>query len=373
MTFAEKVKEIRKQLGLSQEQLAERLMISRSAIARWESDLGTPDLDNLKTLSQLSGFSIDDLLDESKSLYQIQMSNTYCGKSCDGCTYQERLHCNGCKAYSHNTPGGCAIARCCQDRHLEDCQQCNYYLRCNKLQTRMQQPTQRLSVQIRYAETQARNESILQQAEARLTLLSKYIPLLFKVAKVSIAIAVLQLVLKRFIPNLDQWYAIPSCIISIVYSVILLRMFPIHSGYRIAGLLSLIIAPITCVTSFLGANTISAILVTTLASMLEMAGKRYEYTAHADVMTDIDSELAHKWRNLWYWQMLFICVTLMSTLLAMITWLPIFVSLISVCTLALLVVSCLEWVYLSRSAKLFQDYPISALLNRVRHRLNSGR
>ena len=372
MTFAEKVKEIRKQFGFSQEQLAEKLMISRSAIAKWESDLGTPDLDNLKMLSQLSGFSIDDLLDDSKFLYQIRMADTYCRKTCDGCTYQDRLHCQCCKAYPHNQPGGCAIARCCQDRHIDHCHQCNYHLRCNRFQTRMQQPAQRLSIQMRHAEVQAQNESLLQQAEARLTLLSKYIPLLFTVAKVSIVLAVLQSVLNRFIPELDLWYAIPHCIISIAYSIVLLRMFPIHASYRIAGLLALIIAPINCVTSFLGANTVPAILATILVSMLQLVGKRYEYTAHADIMTDIDSELAHKWRNLWNLQMLFLCGTIITTLLAMITWLSFFVWLITILTIALLVVLCLEWVYLSRSAKLFRDYPVSALLNRIRYRLRNG-
>ena len=48
MTLGEKIKEARKQCGLSQEQLAEKMTVSRSAIAKWETDKGLPDVDNLK-------------------------------------------------------------------------------------------------------------------------------------------------------------------------------------------------------------------------------------------------------------------------------------------------------------------------------------
>lgn len=62
MTLGEKLKEARKQAGLSQEQLAEKLGISRSAVAKWETDKGIPDVDNLKALSGLLSVSIDYLL-----------------------------------------------------------------------------------------------------------------------------------------------------------------------------------------------------------------------------------------------------------------------------------------------------------------------
>lgn len=68
MTLGEKLKEARKQNGLSQEQLSEKLGISRSAVAKWETDKGIPDVDNLKALSQLLGVSIDYLLDNGENL-----------------------------------------------------------------------------------------------------------------------------------------------------------------------------------------------------------------------------------------------------------------------------------------------------------------
>lgn len=71
MTLGEKLKEARKQAGLSQEQLAEKLGISRSAVAKWETDAGMPDIDNLKLLSRLLGVSIDYLVDNGEEMNKV--------------------------------------------------------------------------------------------------------------------------------------------------------------------------------------------------------------------------------------------------------------------------------------------------------------
>ena len=65
MTLGEKIRHARKQCGLSQEQLSEKLCVSRSAIAKWETGKGLPDVENLKLLSRLLGVSVDSLLDDS--------------------------------------------------------------------------------------------------------------------------------------------------------------------------------------------------------------------------------------------------------------------------------------------------------------------
>ena len=68
MTFAEKLKELRKQKGISQEQLAEKIYVSRQAITKWESGNGIPDIENLIAISNLFNESLDSLLSEEKSL-----------------------------------------------------------------------------------------------------------------------------------------------------------------------------------------------------------------------------------------------------------------------------------------------------------------
>lgn len=68
MTFGEKLREARKRAGLTQEQLAEKLLVSRPAVTKWEADRGMPDTGNLRQLSRLLNVSIDYLLDGGESL-----------------------------------------------------------------------------------------------------------------------------------------------------------------------------------------------------------------------------------------------------------------------------------------------------------------
>lgn len=77
MTLGKKLKEARKQAGLSQEQLSEKLGVSRSAVAKWETDNGIPDIENLRIISQLLGVSIDYLLDNGESVDVLVMREPY--------------------------------------------------------------------------------------------------------------------------------------------------------------------------------------------------------------------------------------------------------------------------------------------------------
>ncbi|BBF42609.1 transcriptional regulator, XRE family [Lachnospiraceae bacterium KM106-2] len=76
MTFGEKVKEARKEVGLSQEQFAEKMNVSRSAIAKWETDKGMPDINNLKVMAQLLEVSVDYLLNEDEKLSFNEMKES---------------------------------------------------------------------------------------------------------------------------------------------------------------------------------------------------------------------------------------------------------------------------------------------------------
>ena len=70
MTFGEKLKSIRKQAGMSQEKLAEKLGVSRQAITKWETDTGIPDIENMIAVSSLFHISIDELLSNERSIKQ---------------------------------------------------------------------------------------------------------------------------------------------------------------------------------------------------------------------------------------------------------------------------------------------------------------
>ena len=62
MDFQDKLKELRKNRGLTQEELAQALFVSRTAISKWESGKGYPNIDSLKAISKYFCVSLDDLL-----------------------------------------------------------------------------------------------------------------------------------------------------------------------------------------------------------------------------------------------------------------------------------------------------------------------
>ena len=78
MLFNEKLKMLRKEKNLTQEELAEKLNVSRQAITKWESGDGTPDIENLKQVSVLFNTSIDELVKEEKKITtKIEEKYTY--------------------------------------------------------------------------------------------------------------------------------------------------------------------------------------------------------------------------------------------------------------------------------------------------------
>ena len=75
MEFHEKLQELRKNRGLTQEELAEALYVSRTAISKWESGRGYPSIDSLKEISNYFSISIDDLLSTEKLLSIAKREN----------------------------------------------------------------------------------------------------------------------------------------------------------------------------------------------------------------------------------------------------------------------------------------------------------
>lgn len=59
MEFSEKLQTLRKQKGLTQEELAQELFVSRTAISKWESGKGYPSIDSLKEISKYFSVTID--------------------------------------------------------------------------------------------------------------------------------------------------------------------------------------------------------------------------------------------------------------------------------------------------------------------------
>ena len=75
MEFNEKIQELRKSKGMTQEDLAEALYVSRTAISKWESGRGYPNIDSLKDISKFFSVSIDELLSSEKLLSIAEKEN----------------------------------------------------------------------------------------------------------------------------------------------------------------------------------------------------------------------------------------------------------------------------------------------------------
>ena len=75
MEFNEKLQELRKQRGLTQEQLAARLFVSRTAVSKWESGRGYPGIDSLKAIAKLFSVTVDELLSGEELLSVAEEDN----------------------------------------------------------------------------------------------------------------------------------------------------------------------------------------------------------------------------------------------------------------------------------------------------------
>ena len=62
MAFGEKLKQLREAQGMTQDDLAAKLYVSRTAVSKWETNRSYPSIDSLKAIQQTFGASIDDLI-----------------------------------------------------------------------------------------------------------------------------------------------------------------------------------------------------------------------------------------------------------------------------------------------------------------------
>ena len=75
MEFNEKLQELRKQKGITQEELAAGLYVSRAAISKWESGRGYPNIDSLKAIAKFFSVTVDELLSTDEMLTIAEADN----------------------------------------------------------------------------------------------------------------------------------------------------------------------------------------------------------------------------------------------------------------------------------------------------------
>lgn len=87
MTFGSKIRALRESRGMTQDDLAAALYVTRTAVSKWENDRGYPNIDSLKTLANFFGVSLDELLsdgdvDNSRMLQEKTAKKFYAAAVC---------------------------------------------------------------------------------------------------------------------------------------------------------------------------------------------------------------------------------------------------------------------------------------------------
>lgn len=77
MEFHTKLQHLRKQAGLTQEELAQQLYVSRAAVSKWESGRGYPSIDSLKAIAECFSVTVDQLLSSDEALTLAESDNRF--------------------------------------------------------------------------------------------------------------------------------------------------------------------------------------------------------------------------------------------------------------------------------------------------------
>lgn len=298
MTIGEKIRTLRQRAGLSQSQLADALTVSRAAVAKWENENGTPDIENLKTLAAYFACDVDVLINEAKELEEPkpQPNGVPCGKSCIDCTHKEALQCPCCK----HGPGkkyqeSCDIAKCARDRSPDGCMVCSNAERCAILKRKEMMSVDRIK---KLEKEQAQKDFMKQHVDVLMLPLRAmfWIYIVENIRSLLFA----ESVLGRFpvCYTIGQILAVTTSVVIIFF---LLRMRSVNPLYRSAALGAAAFAVcqiISLILTALDAHTAIKFIVSLAGTGASITRIYYEYTAYSEDMTLFDTELAEKWSKL---------------------------------------------------------------------------
>ncbi len=103
MTLGEKLYTLRTKQNMTQEQLAEKLQVSRQSISKWESDATRPDLGKLKFLAEFYQVSLDQLLDENIDIFTQETSSNLNQNTDSHVNSQSRANTSGDSSFANNS------------------------------------------------------------------------------------------------------------------------------------------------------------------------------------------------------------------------------------------------------------------------------
>lgn len=282
------------------------------------------------------------------------MSETYCGKSCEGCAYKEKLECPGCKS----GPGkywscDCELAKCCKEKGHETCDTCSFKETCETLRGRENIPEHRLKKRVEEVDRKAR---VVQKA----AFLGKWLWILFWLVIPGAlgSFMTVEGIVKLF-PAFDLPGQVINILCSAAYGLILLNLTSAHDNYRISGICCLVTTAVSAVVLGVtgGSDASWALILTIPAAIVGLVGEYHEYIAHAGVLRDVDAILSQDWRKLWKWYIRMMAAIIGSVIVMLIVPPLGFVGVL-VSAIGIVVVSIMKLVYLYRTAKVFRQYVV---------------
>lgn len=283
------------------------------------------------------------------------MAETYCGKNCAACAQKETMNCPGCKTGPGRTFGGdCELAKCVRSKSHETCDTCISRANCGTLRGRDSMPDYRR----RRMEAEAERQTAIAR---RAPILGKWLWILFwLIIPSTIAGLMTDDTISGMFPGLYMPGQILNALCHLAYGGILLYLASEEDGYRTAGICSLVAGGISVLVSVIsgpGDAPAGSLLFTLPAAIVALVGEFKEFTAHSDVLADVDRELSEKWCVLWKWNIGLYVGMLACTVVVFI--IPLLGALgVLAASIGLLVVSIMKLVYLYKTAKTFREYPV---------------
>ena len=263
--------------------------------------------------------SIDHLLEYTPFLQQVKAPttatlDTYCGKACDGCTAKESLDCSGCKQFSHSEISRCAIARCCQDKHLASCCNCGYHETCNKLRHAAEVPQQRLQSLQRYAKNQQAENAFQQAKQAWITThapqLSRWLSWMLVLSLLSDGLWILFILTLAFrsfdfLPTARLPLAVLAPLSTALCASCAFFLVPACSTYRSAARSGLAATPFALFATLLTVHKPASLgfILPLLPALILFLISQYSLAAsQATVAEKVDPMLSRRWHKLRKWQ-----------------------------------------------------------------------
>lgn len=359
MVLSEKIKSLRQRAGLTQAQLADELFVSRAAIAKWENANGTPDISNLKAISERFQVDLDLLLDDSRALPlevvipPCDTAATYCGNDCDACTYKESNDCPGCKkGPGYGSVPNCRIAHCCVKNSHAQCTGCGLSGNCAIFGLHDTMPQQWVMKR-----QQDHEAFLLRRRRGRF--FGKWLWILFWLFIPSILIGFFSSdTLLEAYPSLLVPMCILNALIVATESGIYFHLSRHELRFKKVGICVLIVGIVNLLKLAVtgGAITQSWDFSWMIPSnIIEIYCMYHESHAYSNILSKTDWELSDKWQFLWKLFLVMYAATIAAIALILFSKVLAALALVAV-SITAIVIEVLKLVYRYKTAKVFRNY-----------------